>query len=201
MTVHVSEFCFRSVPILRYFSTSSSHSSLKHEDVLFHMSLGRLSIWAISSATIEVFGFYSDLFGAHQSLAVFLWNLLTAFTGSNSIAGCPSIAMCPFLLEFNQMASQLIFFASARHIIYLRGRSGRSARAQLRGNSAPLAGLSPTWRVIGVCKLRTYPRELKWLYNHCRSPNALVLQSKLLEIKVLHNTIKLNCLNDSIKNL
>ncbi len=42
----------------------------KHEDVLFHMSLHWLSIWAISSATIEVFGFYNDLFGAHHSLSM-----------------------------------------------------------------------------------------------------------------------------------
>ncbi len=41
-----------------------------------------LSIWAISSTTIEVLGFYSDLF----SIILFQSFYETAFTGFNSIA-------------------------------------------------------------------------------------------------------------------
>ncbi len=54
------------------------------------------------------------------------------FSDFNSLAGYPSIAILSFLLEFNQMASHLICFACARHIIYQRGRGGRSARSRAR---------------------------------------------------------------------
>ncbi len=97
---------------------------------------------------------------AHIILSVFLWNPLTAFTGSNSIATSTLKRVARalrFLLESNQMASQsqLIFFCTCAvfyHIISLHGHGDRSARpcAQLKGNSVYECGnvKSPLWRVI-----------------------------------------------------
>ncbi len=94
---------------------------------------------------------------AHIILSVFLWNPLTAFTGSNSITTSTLKRVdraLRFLLESNQMASQL-FFLHVRgiyHIISLRGHGGRSARpcAQLKGNSVYECGnvKCPLWMVI-----------------------------------------------------
>ncbi len=95
---------------------------------------------------------------AHIILSVFLWNPLTAFNGSNSIATSTLKRVARalrFLLESNQMASQLILFLHVRgiyHIISLHGHGERSARpcAQLKGNSVYECGnvKSPLWRVI-----------------------------------------------------
>ncbi len=59
------------------------------------------------------------------------------YSDINSIAGCPSIADVSFVLEFNQMASQILFFLSVRVTLFLCAASAEEVRdrAQLRGNS------------------------------------------------------------------
>ncbi len=96
-----------------------------HEDVLFHMSLHLQPLkYSISTETHL----------AH--IVLFLWNL---FCGSSSspIAIYPSIAILSLLLEFNQMASQLIFLR-VRGTLFLcaaaRSLEGKSLLVASAGN-------------------------------------------------------------------
>ncbi len=100
------------------------------------------------TATIEVFSFYSDSFGAHHSLSMKPVNRIHRFwlySDIHSIAVCLSIAILSLLLAFNQMTFPTNFCVRAAHYFFC-GRGCRSVRPRARSLEGTLRG-SPVFKV------------------------------------------------------